>query len=87
MEYGYARISTDDQSTALQVAALKKAGVRTPQLFEDKGITGATIKRPALARCLKTLKAGDTLFVWKLDRLGRSLRAWWMGHSGFAHTL
>lgn len=74
MKYGYARISTDDQNTALQVAALKKAGVRTPQLFEDKGITGATIKRPALASCLKMLRAGDTLFVWKLDRLGRSLR-------------
>ena len=41
---------------------------------EDEGISGATTKRPALARCLKALRAGDTLIVWKLDRLGRSVR-------------
>ena len=72
MKYGYARISTDDQTTALQLDALKRA--RCSHIFEDKGITGATIKRPALLRCMKTLRAGDTLVVWKLDRLGRSLR-------------
>ena len=71
MRYGYARTSTDDQTTALQLAALKKA--RCAHIFEDKGYTGATTKRPGLARCLKTLRAGDTLTVWKLDRLGRSL--------------
>ena len=71
MRYGYARTSTDDQTTALQLAALKKA--RCAHIFEDKGYTGATTKRPALTRCLKTLRAGDTLTVWKLDRLGRSL--------------
>jgi DNA invertase Pin-like site-specific DNA recombinase len=42
-------------------------------LFKDKGLSGATPKRPALLRCLKTLEDGDTLVVWKLDRLGRSL--------------
>jgi len=72
MKYGYARVSTDDQNTALQLAALKKAGCK--QLFTDKGISGATLKRPALTRCLKTLQHGDTLTVWKLDRLGRSVR-------------
>ena len=72
MKYGYARVSTDDQNTALQIAALKKAGCKT--LFKDEGISGATTKRPALLRCLKTLQSGDTLIVWKLDRLGRSLR-------------
>ncbi len=72
MKYGYARTSTDDQTTALQLAALKRA--KCSHIFEDKGLSGATIKRPALARCLKTLRAGDTLIVWKLDRLGRSLR-------------
>lgn len=72
MKYGYARVSTDDQNTALQIAALKKAGCKT--IFKDEGISGATAKRPALSRCLKTLKTGDTLIVWKLDRLGRSLR-------------
>jgi len=61
MKYGYARVSTDDQTPALQLAALKKAGCKT--VFKDDGLSGATIKRPALLRCLK-----------KLDRLGRSLR-------------
>ena len=69
---GYARVSTDDQNPALQLAALKKAGCKT--VFKDAGISGATTKRPALLRCLKTLEAGDTLVVWKLDRLGRRLR-------------
>ena len=73
MKYGYARVSTDDQNSALQIAALKKTGCKTP-LFRDEGISGATTKRPALLRCLKTLKPGDTLIVWKLDRLGRNLR-------------
>ena len=72
MKYGYARVSTEDQNPALQLAALKKAGCR--QTFTDHGITGATLKRPALTRCLKALETGDTLIVWKLDRLGRSVR-------------
>jgi DNA invertase Pin-like site-specific DNA recombinase len=72
MKYGYARVSTDDQTPALQLAALKKAGCKT--IFKDDGLSGATTKRPALQRCLKNLEPGDTLIVWKLDRLGRSLR-------------
>jgi DNA invertase Pin-like site-specific DNA recombinase len=72
MKYGYARVSTDDQTTALQIEALKKAGCKT--IFKDDGISGATTKRPALLRCLKKLEHGDVLIVWKLDRLGRSLR-------------
>jgi DNA invertase Pin-like site-specific DNA recombinase len=72
MKYGYARVSTDDQNSALQLAGLKKAGCKI--VFKDEGISGATTKRPALTRCLKTLTAGDTLIVWKMDRLGRSLR-------------
>src|SRR6202521_3699923 len=71
MKYGYARVSTNEQNPALQLAALKKAGCKT--VFKDEGISGATTKRPALTRCLKALEAGDTLIVWKLDRLGRSL--------------
>jgi DNA invertase Pin-like site-specific DNA recombinase len=55
----------------MQLAALKKAGCKT--VFKDE-VTGAHVKRPALTRCLKTLKTGDTLILWKLDRLGRSLR-------------
>jgi DNA invertase Pin-like site-specific DNA recombinase len=72
MKYGYARVSMDDQPPALQLAALKKAGCKT--IFKDDGLSGVTTKRPALLRCLKKLEPGDTLIVWKLDRLGRSLR-------------
>jgi len=72
MKIGYARASTDDQTPALQLAALKKAGCKT--VFKDGGLSGATTKRPALLRCLKKLEPGDALIVWKLDRLGRSLR-------------
>ena len=72
MKYGYARVSTDDQNPALQLAALKKAGCKT--VFKDEGLSGATAKRSAQLRCLKELEHGDTLIVWKLDRLGRSLR-------------
>jgi DNA invertase Pin-like site-specific DNA recombinase len=71
VKYGYARVSTDDQNPALQIAALKKA--KCAHIFQDK-LTGATTKRPQLTKCLKTLRAGDTLIVWKLDRLARSLR-------------
>lgn len=72
MKYGYARTSTDDQTTALQLAALKKAGCE--KIFEDKGISGTVQKRPALSRCLAALEQDDILIVWKLDRLARSLR-------------
>lgn len=72
MKYGYARVSTDDQNADMQHAALKKAGCS--KIFTDDGLSGATTKRPALLRCIKTLKPGDTLTVWKTDRLGRSLR-------------
>jgi DNA invertase Pin-like site-specific DNA recombinase len=72
MKFGYARVSTGDQTPALQLAALKNAGCKT--IFKDDGLSGATVKRPALLRCLKKLEQGDTLIVWKLDRLGRSLR-------------
>src|SRR6266702_241236 len=70
MKIGYCRVSTDDQNPDLQLAALKRAWCR--RIFTDKA-TGATVKRPELAKCLKALDAGDTLIVWKLDRLGRSL--------------
>ena len=71
MKYGYARVSTEDQNPAMQLAALKKDGCK--KVFTDE-VTGAHVKRPALTRCLKILQSGDTLVVWKLDRLGRSLR-------------
>ena len=70
MKTGYARVSTDDQNPDLQLAALKAVGCE--KIYTDKA-TGANVKRPELAKCLKALAFGDTLVVWKLDRLGRSL--------------
>lgn len=71
MKIGYARVSTDDQNPALQITALKRE--KCGRIFTDK-ISGTIRKRPELDRCLKALTAGDVLVVWKLDRLGRSLR-------------
>jgi DNA invertase Pin-like site-specific DNA recombinase len=70
MKIGYCRVSTDDQNPDLQLTALKRAGCK--KIFTDKA-TGAHVKRPELAKCLKALNATDILVVWKLDRLGRSL--------------
>lgn len=74
MLVGYMRVSSDSdrQSTALQRDALIAAGVDARHLFEDRA-SGARDDRPGLKTCLDFVKAGDTLIVWKLDRLGRSL--------------
>jgi DNA invertase Pin-like site-specific DNA recombinase len=72
MKIGYARVSTDDQSLDLQVAALNAMGC--DQIFTDHGVSGAKFSRPGLDSALSTLQSGDTLVVWRLDRLGRSLR-------------
>jgi DNA invertase Pin-like site-specific DNA recombinase len=68
---GYARVSTDEQNLHLQHDALKQAGCA--RIYTDKGISGAEFSRPGLDRALATLRPGDTLLVWRLDRLGRSL--------------
>ena len=73
MKYGYARISTIDQNADMQLKALQRAGVESRNIFKDE-LSGATTKRPSLLRCLKKVQHGDTLIVWKLDRLARSLR-------------
>ncbi len=69
MLIGYARVSTNDQDTALQLDALREAGVR--KVYSEK--TSSVGKRPQLAALLERIKAGDVLVVWKLDRLARSL--------------
>ena len=68
---GYARVSKDDQETALQVAALKSAGCE--RIYREKA-SGGRWDRPELHRLLDNLRKGDVLVVWKLDRLSRSLR-------------
>lgn len=71
MFIGYARVSTQDQDTALQIDALKKAGCQ--KIYEEKA-SGATRRgRAELARCLASLGKGDVLVVYKIDRIARSL--------------
>ena len=71
MLIGYARVSTDDQTLDLQRDALRAAGCA--RLFEDTA-SGARAARPGLAAALGQVRGGDTLVVWRLDRLGRSLK-------------
>ena len=68
---GYARVSTQDQNLDLQTEALTKAGCK--RIFNDK-ISGSRAERPGLTKALEMLREGDTLIVWKLDRLGRSVK-------------
>ena len=70
---GYARVSTGEQELHLQLDALRKAGCAKADIFEDK-LSGSKASRPGLDECIKHLKPGDTLIVWRLDRLGRSVR-------------
>lgn len=71
MLIGYARVSTQDQNLDLQIEALTKAGCT--KIFDDK-ISGSRAERPGLSKLLEMLREGDALVVWKLDRLGRSVK-------------
>jgi DNA invertase Pin-like site-specific DNA recombinase len=73
MLIGYARVSTDEQNLDLQRDALLKAGVAVKDIYTDK-VTGVKAERPGLQAALSHLRQGDTLVVWRLDRLGRSLK-------------
>ncbi|WP_206956031.1 recombinase family protein [Trinickia acidisoli] len=71
MKIGYARVSTEEQNLALQIDALHRAGCDV--VLTDQGISGAEFCRPGLDEALARALSGDTLVVWRLDRLGRSL--------------
>ena len=71
MLIGYARVSTQDQNLDLQTEALTKVGCK--KIYNDK-ISGSRAERPGLTKALEMLREGDTLVVWKLDRLGRSVK-------------
>ena len=72
MKIGYARVSTADQNLDLQIDALEEAGCK--KIFSDRGVSGAKAERPELDKALEQIRKKDTLVIWKLDRLGRSLR-------------
>lgn len=71
MKIGYARVSTPEQSFDLQIDALKKAG---SQKIYKEVVSGAKAERPVLDELLKNVRPGDIVIIWKLDRLGRSLK-------------
>src|SRR5215472_17324175 len=70
---GYARVSTADQDPAMQIDALLRDGVPEENIYQER-VSGAAKKRPQFNRMMKELRPGDVVTVWKLDRLGRTLR-------------
>ncbi|TKD59039.1 recombinase family protein, partial [Flavobacterium sp. ASW18X] len=72
MKFGYARVSTKSQKHDLQVDAFLKEGIHPPNIYTDVS-SGAKAERKGLDEMLKKLREGDTVVVWKLDRIARSL--------------
>ncbi len=70
--YGYYRVSTNDQNPQLQIDALKAAGC--VEIIGDIGVSGSKASRPAFDELMSKIGVGDKLIVWRLDRMGRSLR-------------
>jgi DNA invertase Pin-like site-specific DNA recombinase len=75
MKLGYARISAGEDSLALQIEALRGAGVTRDQIYIDEGVSGSAVIKPAYSELLRAARAGDELVTWRLDRLSRSLSA------------
>lgn len=71
MKIGYARVSTEEQNIDMQLDALNEAGCE--KIFADTGVSGVTVERDGLSQAISAIGEGDTLIIWKLDRLGRSL--------------
>jgi DNA invertase Pin-like site-specific DNA recombinase len=69
---GYARVSTDGQELSLQIDSLTGLGINQGDIFTEK-VSEAKMDRPGFDACLSTLQQGDTLVVWRIDRLGRSM--------------
>ena len=69
---GYARVSTAEQNLELQISALNRAGCE--RIYSDKGVSGTQAERPEFNRALQAVKSGDTLLIWRLGRMSRSLK-------------
>ncbi len=72
MFFGYVRVSTEEQNLRMQQQALSEAGCE--EILTDKGVRGNAVVKPQLARLLDRTRKGDTIVVWRLDRLSRSLQ-------------
>lgn len=70
---GYARVSTDDQDLSLQIAALKRFGVPANRIYREHA-SGGSMNRPVWRELMDGLRSGETVVIWKLDRMGRTLR-------------
>lgn len=73
MKIGYARVSTYEQNLDLQIDALKAAGIEEAHIYTDK-LSGSRDDRPGLAEAMHYLRPGDVFYVWRLDRLGRTMK-------------